>query len=390
MCGVFDETLPYDCNIDFAISAVMENYALHSVFPVALNFHSVRENLAHSKEQWLDYMKRYMPRSAAEAAYLCHKYLSNCAVRKIFVSSKKTIRILSVMCGNGGDTFGVLSAFIDMLSAADLSSYPDIEITAVDGNTYALEQLDNLFSAWNEAMQAGVLKGKKCHITLKTVNFIFDPATDSNIKTSFNNLYDLINGEDYDIVTCFKGIGEVIQSHIRTALPNLRNKNFFYGFNNNAYACFLNLFAAVLSDRGAVIIADSSNILDGNDSVMTNRLLAHQVFNYLKYDRSGHDMHLVYPRPCACMAEGKGSERNCSLNRDIRDDSYRACLIQESATAVSRYNRTGSECFAAMILCHGKAYSAIKEELTEKDCRDICFKLVGQTKGGSRYICGAF
>lgn len=390
MCCTFNQELPYDFNLDYAVESVTESYAKNSVYAAPLNFDSVRENLAHSKEQWLGYMSRYMRRSAAEARYYCNKYLSNRAVKEMFVSSDKTIRILSVMCGNGGDAFGALTAVIEMLEASSLSSYPDIEVTAIDGSNYALEQFKKLFAAWNKRVQADTLKSKSCNITLKTVEFVFDPATEDTINYSFSFLYEIVRSKKYDIITSFKGIGEIIQSHIRTAMPDLRYKNFYRGFCNHAYARFLDVFADVLSDRGAVIIADSSNMLEGNIRVMTNYLLVHQVFNCLNYNREDNNIHLIYPRPCACMTEGKGREENCPLSRIVRNDSYgSSCLIQERGSAVSRYNRESAECFSGMILCHEKAYSALNGELLEKDSTDINFKLVGQQKSGLQTYCAA-
>lgn len=389
MCCSFNEYLPYDCDIDNAISAVISNYAQNFVQPVPLNFYSVRENLNHSKEQWLGYMFKYLPRSAAEATYLCNMYLSKPAVSKMFVSSKETIRILSVMCGNGGDILGALSVIIDMLATSDLTSYPDIEVTAVDGNPDALEQLNELFKAYNEIKQSGVLKGKNCSITLKTVNFTFDNTSDESIYRSFDSLEEKLQGCIYDIITTFKGIGEIIQNYVSFSGISLRYNLFSKAFSNFAYASFLHVFASLLSQRGAVIVVDSAYLIEDrfNNKTMTNRLLAHQVFNYLKYCGTNQDMHLVYPRPCACMTEGKGKPEECLLNKERRDDSNDSCQIQERGAAQSVHNHD-PECFVAMILCHGKVHCAFNEGLSDNDFSDFNFKVVGENiERKLKYVC---
>ncbi len=387
MCENKKNVVVDDCLCE-AINETINHYKSQGTYPVELGFGDVQLNLNHTANQWLDYMDKYLPRSAAESEYITMDYLSKEEVKKEFLNSKNCIKLLSCFCGNGGDVFGAITALAKMYKAAN-RQLPNIEVTIIEGSSVAIEQFVELFSRWERNFVNSDPLFKNCTFKLNAIEHIYDSSSAMSIDKSNNELMDYLGNEKFDLITSFKGIGEIIKS---AALLNMRNmnlnKNFHTGFENHAYAVFMEIFARALSKRGAIIIADSTYTLQGD--CFTNRMLTHQAIQFIKSSQGEHDMKLVYPRPCSRMLEDDCNSCNCSLNREQRNDTFKSCFPQSSFIATynnSSYTTERPDYMTYVVLCHKDMYEKMRPELDKIDEHTQNLDIAGYYKSGKEIRC---
>ncbi len=387
MCENKKNVVVDDC-LCIAINETINHYKAQGTYPVELGFGDVQLNLNHTANQWLDYMDKYLPRSAAECEYITMDYLSKEEVKKEFLNSKRSIKLLSCFCGNGGDVFGALTALGKMYKAAD-RQLPNIEVTIIEGSSVAIDQFCELFFRWERHFVNSDPLFKNCNFKLDGMEYIYDTSSAISIDKSNNELMDFLADEKFDLITSFKGIGEIIKSSTLLNMRNMNlNRNFYTGFENHAYAVFMEIFARSLSKRGAIIIADSTYTLQ--KSCFTNRMLTHQAIQFIKSSQGEHDMKLVYPRPCSRMLEDDCNSCNCPLNREIRNDAFESCFPQSSFIATynnSSYITERPDYMTYVMLCHKDMYEKMRPELDKIDEHTQNLDIAGYYKSGKEIRC---
>lgn len=387
MCENKKNVVVDDC-LCFAINETLNHYKEKGIYPVQLQRGEVEENLNHSFGQWLSYMYTYLPRSAAESEYITMDYLSKEEVKKEFLNSKRSIKLLSCFCGNGGDVFGAITALAKMYKAANLQ-LPNIEVTIIEGSSVAIEQFVELFSRWERNFVNSDPLFKNCTFKLNAIEHIYDSSSAMSIDKSNNELMDYLGNEKFDLITSFKGIGEIIKS---STLLNMRdinyNKNFYTGFENHAYAVFMEIFARSLSKRGAIIIADSTYTLQGK--CFTNRMLTHQAIQFIKCSQGEHDMKLLYPRPCSRMLEDETNGCDCPFSNVVRNDAFESCFPQSSFFATNSnysYHSEKPDCMTYVMLCHKDMYEKMSPELDKIDEHTQNLDIAGYYRNGNEIKC---
>lgn len=387
MCENKKNVVVDDC-LCAAVNETINHYKAQGTYPVELGIGDVEMNLTHTANQWLDYMDKYLPRSAAECEYITMDYLSKEEVKKEFLNSKNCIKLLSCFCGNGGDVFGALTALAKMYKAAN-RQLPNIELTIIEGSSVAIDQFCELFLRWDRHFVNSDPLFKNCNFKLNGMEYIYDSSSAMSIDKSNNELMDFLADEKFDLITSFKGIGEIIKS---STLLNMRamnnNKNFYTGFENHAYAVFMEIFARSLSKRGAIIIADSTYSLQ--EGCFTNRMLTHQAIQFIKCSQGEHDMKLVYPRPCSRMLDDELNSCSCPLNSEIRNDSRESCFPQSSFIAINNnygYNSERSDCMTYIMLCHEDMYEKMRPELYKIDEHTQNLDIAGYYRSGKEIRC---
>lgn len=387
MCENKKNIVVDDC-LCAAINETISHYKAQGTYPVELGYGEVLLNLNHTANQWLDYMDKYLPRSAAECEYITMDYLSKEEVKKEFLKSERSIKLLSCFCGNGGDVFGAITALGKMYKAEKLQ-LPNIDVTVIEGSSVAIEQFYELFSCWERLFKNSDPLFKNCTFNLNVIEYIYDSSSAMSIDKSNNELMDYLADEKFDLITSFKGIGEIIKS---STLLNMRdmnlNRNFHTGFENHAYAVFMEIFARSLSKRGAVIIADST--YTQQKGCFTNRMLTHQAIQFIKCTQGEHDMKLVYPRPCSRMLEDNSNSCNCPLNREIRNDSFESCFPQSSFIATYNnpsYITERPDYMTYVMLCHNDMYEKMRSELDKIDEHTKNLDIAGYYKSGKEIRC---
>lgn len=387
MCENKKNVVVDDC-LCAAVSETINHYKAQGIYPVELGYGEVLLNLNHTANQWLDYMDKYLPRSAAECEYITMDYLSKEEVKKEFLNSKRSIKLLSCFCGNGGDVFGALTALGKMYKAAH-NQLPNIEVTIIEGSSAAIEQFYELFSRWERHFVNSDPLFKNCTFKLNVLEHIYDTSSAMSIDKSNNELMDYLADEKFDLITSFKGIGEIIKSYTLLNMRDMNlNRNFYTGFENHAYAVFMEIFARSLSKRGALIIADSTYTQP--KGCFTNRMLTHQAIQFIKCSQGEHDMKLVYPRPCSRMLEDNNNSCNCPLNREIRNDSFESCFPQSSFIATYNnpsYITERTDYMTYVMLCHNDMYEKMSPELDKIDEHTKNLDIAGYYKSGKEIRC---
>lgn len=387
MCENKKNVVVDDC-LCAAINETLNYFKAQGTYPVKLNRGDVEMNLTHTANQWLDYMDKYLPRSAAECEYITMDFLSKEEVKKEFLNSKNSIKLLSCFCGNGGDVFGAITALGKLYKEAH-RHLPNIEMTIIEGSSVAIEQFVELFSRWERHFVNSDPLFKNCNFKLNGMEYIYDTSSAISIDKSNNELMDYLADEKFDLITSFKGIGEIIKSSTMLNMVNMNyNKNFYTGFENHAYAVFMEIFARSLSKRGAIIIADSTYTLQGD--CFTNRMLTHQAIQFIKSSQGEHDMKLVYPRPCSRMLEDDSNSCNCPLNREIRNDAFESCFPQSSFIAINnnyRYSSVRADYMTYIMLCHEQMFEKMRKELDMIDKHTQNLDIAGYYSSGETIKC---
>ncbi len=387
MCEFKKNVVVDDC-LCAAINETLNYFKAQGTYPVELNVGEVEFNLTHTANQWLDYMEKYLPRSAAECEYITMDFLSKEQVKKEFLNSNNCIKLLSCFCGNGGDVIGAITALGKMYKEAH-RHLPNFEITVIEGSEVAIDQFFELFSRWVRLFENSDPMFKNTTFNLNVIEYIYDTSSAMAIAKSNNELMNYLGNEKFDLITSFKGIGEIIKSSTLLNMVNMNyNKNFYTGFANHAYAVFMEIFARSLSKRGAIIIADSTYTLQKD--CFTNRMLTHQAIQFIKCSQEEHDMKLVYPRPCSRMLDDELNSCNCPLNSEIRDDSRESCFPQSSFIATNNnygYNSERDDCMTYIMLCHEQMFEKMRKELDMIDKHTQNLDIAGYYRSGKKIKC---
>lgn len=186
----------------------------------APNFQKFDLNLDLTKEENLKYLGTYFPRSYAESFCIFDNIFQNNNFQNTLYD-KKSINILSVGCGTGGDLIGLLTVIVKYCSKIS-----DINIWALDGNIEALSIAGKIIEKFK------VQSSRK--INIKTIHLAFDSISDINDYH--------IGNIKFDFILSFKLLNEII------AIGK--------GQFDNSYYTFIHKFAPMLSDNGLCVLLD--------------------------------------------------------------------------------------------------------------------------------------
>lgn len=171
------------------------------------------------KNDILNYLGTYFPRSYAESYCIFMDLFKNCPER---YSNKSELLILDFGCGTGGEILGLLSGVESFLK--DVSN---IKIVGIDGNQHALRLLEKTVDDYR--------KRSRLNISLQLA-----PITIGNFY-DLSILDEIIAGQ-FDIIMSFKAICEFV------------TKDQFEG--NNPYAHIAKTYIPHLNNKGIMVLVD--------------------------------------------------------------------------------------------------------------------------------------
>ncbi|MDL2315304.1 class I SAM-dependent methyltransferase, partial [Bacteroidales bacterium OttesenSCG-928-C19] len=186
----------------------------------APDFQKFDYNLDLTKDENLRYLGTYFPRSYAESFCIFDNIFHNASYQNI-LSKKKSLNILSIGCGTGGDLIGLLT-----IIEKHCPQISDVNIWALDGNSDALSILERIVDKFKTQ-------------SVKRINIV-------TLHSVFNSIQNIdvlqINGLKFDFILSFKFVCEIIAM----------GKGRF----DNSYYDFVVKFAPMLSDKGLCLLLD--------------------------------------------------------------------------------------------------------------------------------------
>ena len=175
--------------------------------------------LEWNKDEIKKYLGTYFPRSYAESFCIFSNYLSK--ESRVYKNCQE-LSIFDFGCGTGGELIGFIMAVVKHL--------PNIKIfviRALDGNTYALRNLECILEKTSQVL----------HLDIESylIPFIIDDFYDMK-------MVDNIITQSYDFIISFKAICEFV------------TKQQFE--QQNPYDYIINIFMPKLSSKGVICLAD--------------------------------------------------------------------------------------------------------------------------------------
>lgn len=176
------------------------------------------------KDDVLNYLGTYFPRSYAEAYCIFTEFLTKWPYRFV---DKTELSVFDFGCGTGGEIFGFLDAVQKM------HNIQKVRIYALDGNYHALRLLENIVQECSDKYNF--------RISLDVIPLTIEDFYDLDILSS-------VHTEKYDIFMSFKAICEFV------------SKERFE--QQNAYAHIAKTYLSRLNDDGIMILADVTSYND--------------------------------------------------------------------------------------------------------------------------------
>lgn len=175
--------------------------------------------LEWNKDEIKKYLGTYFPRSYAESFCIFSNYLSK--ESRVYKNCQE-LSIFDFGCGTGGELIGFIMAVVK-----HLPNIKKIVIRALDGNTYALRDLECILEKTSQVL----------HLDIESylIPFIIDDFYDMK-------MVDNIITQSYDFITSFKAICEFV------------TKQQFE--QQNPYEHIINIFMSKLSSKGVICLAD--------------------------------------------------------------------------------------------------------------------------------------
>ena len=249
-------------------------------------------NLDLTKEENLKYLGTYFPRSYSESFCIFDNILQNANYQDA-LSENKSLNILSVGCGTGGDIIGLLTTIIKYFH-----NVSDIIIWAIDGNEDALVVLEKII----EQFRFQTSKTIKLHILKQ----IFPSVVDIDIQR--------IKEQKFDFILSFKMICEIISTGSDS--------------NNNSYFDFVMKFAPLLTSKGLCVLLDVTTKTEHN--TLFNPVLMNWQVNQALFKLEVFQTLLplpcnFYERDCVeqCFSQQKFQVTHKQKTNDISKVCYR-------------------------------------------------------------------
>jgi len=215
-----DEKIEY-LKTDTRLPTIIDDFIFNNLKAIyAPDFQRFEYNLDLTGEEIRKYLGTYFPRSYAESFCIFDNIFQNYVYQKI-IADVKTLNILSVGCGTGGDIIGLITAIEKHFPIVS-----EINIFAIDGNNEALTILEQIiYKVQNQS-------SKK--INLKTKQTVFSSISEFLIENG--------NNQTFDYILSFKFVCEIIS----------KGK----GKLDNSYYDFVMKFLPLLSENGICLLLD--------------------------------------------------------------------------------------------------------------------------------------
>ena len=176
------------------------------------------------KDDVLNYLGTYFPRSYAEAYCIFTEFLTKWPYRFV---EKTELSVFDFGCGTGGEIIGFLDAVQNM------HNIQKVRIYALDGNYHALRLLESIVQVCSD--------NYNFRISLDVIPLTIEDFYDLDILSS-------VHMEKYDIFMSFKAICEFV------------SKERFE--RQNAYAHIAKTYLSQLNDDGIMVLADVTSYND--------------------------------------------------------------------------------------------------------------------------------
>lgn len=268
-------------------------------------------NLDLTKDESKKYLGTYFPRSYAESFCIFDNIFENKYFQNI-IFNKKTLNILSVGCGTGGDLIGLLTVIEKYCN-----SYATINIWAIDGNDNALKILTRIVEVFETTSK------KKIHLNILKQLI--------NSETGNYNLKDEITKLKFDFITSFKMITEIISAG--------------KGIADNSYFQFLKTFTPLLAETGLLLLLDVTTKQEHNNT-FNPILMNDQIKTALKELRK---YKTLLPLSCSlhesiccamCFTQQQFKVSHSKRSNDISKVAYRIIANNEFAEQLSQPDNT--------------------------------------------------
>lgn len=175
--------------------------------------------LEWNKDEIKKYLGTYFPRSYAESFCIFSNYLSK--ESRVYKNCQE-LSIFDFGCGTGGELIGFIMAIVK-----HLPNIKRIVIRALDGNTYALRDLECILEKTSQVLHLDI----ESYLIPYIIDDFYDMKMVDNIIT-----------QSYDFIISFKAICEFL------------TKQQFE--QQNPYEHIINLFMPKLSSKGVICLAD--------------------------------------------------------------------------------------------------------------------------------------
>ena len=272
--------------------------------------HKFESNLDSSKDDNLIYLGTYFPRSYADAFCIFDNLFSNNAYRKS-MGQQEEINILSIGCGTGGDTIGLLTCLVKFLS-----HLKSINVFVIDGNKYALDLLKIVFDRFCDVSKVNA----RLHIR-------------DEIVSDFSKIDLSHAGEnEYDFILSSKMISEIISA---------RSGSF-----DNAYYGFGKRFLPLLSSSGVCLILDVTTKVS-HSHLFYPQLMSEQLNALLREEPA---FKALVPICCARFGD-QCHDRNC---------------FQQKEFSISHSHKNGDKCRVSYrLIARCEMTSFLKYQISE-------------------------
>ncbi len=217
---VGDEKIEY-LKTDTRLPAYIDDLIFNRLNAVyAPDFQRFEYNLDLTEEEIRKYLGTYFPRSYAESFCIFDNIFQNNVYQRI-IADVKSLSILSVGCGTGGEIIGLITAIEKHFPIVS-----EINIFAIDGNNEALTILEQIIDR--------VQNQSSKKINLKTKQTVFSSISEFLIENG--------NNQTFDYILSFKFVCEIISMG--------------KGKLDNSYYDFVMKFLPLLSENGICLLLD--------------------------------------------------------------------------------------------------------------------------------------
>lgn len=251
------------------------------------DFIAAQQNLVADEEKLLSYLGTYFPRSFAEYYYITNQLLANLEVRCTW-EKRKSIRILDIGSGTGGNLMGFIHAlrrYIDL---------EDIEVVSLDGNQEALN------------LQKKVIEG--CYD--KEISFFPNVIKFANLLEFKSQLQGVLkNNGKFDAVLCSKSLSEM---YLCEEFDRFNPRWDGVGY----YGELFSLTEGILNQQGLMIVSDVTVLVPKLGLYIPNILNA-ELKTYLQTQQE-NGLRCVLPLSCAYWAESCANPRQCFNQKILR------------------------------------------------------------------------